>query len=671
MSNHNPLHCLTELGYKMMQKEQSLKLGNRINHHTKPLLSKSKFKLGLECANKLFFALDKNYVSAKKNDPFLESLAEGGFQVEEYARQHFPQGVFIQSRYFQYSEAHNQTMHLLSTNENIVLFEAGFIHEGLFVRSDIIVKQGNHIQLIEVKAKSYDINNDKKTIITSTGQLRAEWKPYLFDLAFQKHVIQSCLPDMQISSYLMLADKNKIATKDGLNQNYRISKSAEVNRYVQVLDSTPIEWDQSIMILLNQTDTVREILNDEIPYRENQNFSQSLTELKRVFDSKQYPAAPLKQSACRNCEFRKKDITDPGLSGMAKCFAHHRQINEKELHQPNLLDVWNLRNSKLFDQGKFGLAGITEEMLDIEDHENEFSTTRRQWIQISSTQSKEVEHHLFEEPLIDAMKEWKYPLHFIDFETSRSALPFYAGRRPYEQIAFQFSHHIMDEKGTVAHHQQALIADGRFPNFEFIRRLKASLSNDRGTVFTYSHHENTVINEIKVQLEKSNEEDAPELIAFIDDLGQNRLVDLHKVVKKYFYHPYMGGSISIKAVLPAILLSSPYLQNKYSQEIGKIGVTSLNFPKDHVWISQNNLNPYKALQSVFDNISEEIMNEQFQKVAHIQDGGAAMMAYGLLMYCDIPHEARQSLENALLRYCELDTLAMVMLYEHLRELTNE
>jgi hypothetical protein len=46
--------------------------------------------------------------------------------------------------------------------------------------------------------------------------------------------------------------------------------------------------------------------------------------------------------------------------------------------------------------------------------------------------------------LKEDMKKWKFPLHFIDFETSAVALPFYDKMRPYEQIAFQFSHHRVD-----------------------------------------------------------------------------------------------------------------------------------------------------------------------------------------------------------------------------------
>ncbi|WP_333596780.1 hypothetical protein [Chryseobacterium flavum] len=57
-------------------------------------LTKSRFKLGLECPNKLFFTSKKEYANTKVEDTFLKALAQGGFQVEELARLGYPQGVF-------------------------------------------------------------------------------------------------------------------------------------------------------------------------------------------------------------------------------------------------------------------------------------------------------------------------------------------------------------------------------------------------------------------------------------------------------------------------------------------------------------------------------------------------------------------------------------------------
>ncbi len=60
------------------------------------VLSKSRFKLGLECPNKLYFTGKKEYANTKNEDSFLAALAKGGFQVEALARLHYPDGVFIE-----------------------------------------------------------------------------------------------------------------------------------------------------------------------------------------------------------------------------------------------------------------------------------------------------------------------------------------------------------------------------------------------------------------------------------------------------------------------------------------------------------------------------------------------------------------------------------------------
>lgn len=55
---------------------------------------------------------------------------------------------------------------------------------------------------------------------------------------------------------------------------------------------------------------------------------------------------------------------------------------------------------------------------------------------------------------------------------------------------------------------------------------------------------------------------------------------------------------------------------------------------------------------------------------NIADGATALTAYGKLQYMDIPEEERLEIENSLLKYCELDSLAMLMIYEHLRDLNS-
>jgi hypothetical protein len=79
-----------------------------------------------------------------------------------------------------------------------------------------LVKKGNKIELIEVKSKSFKAN-DEYLFVGKRGAMVSSWKPYLFDIAFQKHVMQLCFPNWVIQSYLMMADKTKKAKDKVLN----------------------------------------------------------------------------------------------------------------------------------------------------------------------------------------------------------------------------------------------------------------------------------------------------------------------------------------------------------------------------------------------------------------------------------------------------------------------
>jgi hypothetical protein len=85
-----------------------------------------------------------------------------------------------------------------------------------------------------------------------------------------------------------------------------------------------------------------------------------------------------------------------------------------------------------------------------------------------------------------------------------------------------------------------------------------------------------------------------------------------------------------------------------------------------VWLTQTNgewNNPYKSLPPVFEGWTEEELEANLSEMDNLADGGAALTAYGRLQYTDMTNEERQALISALYRYCELDTLAMVMLVE--------
>jgi hypothetical protein len=274
-------------------------------------------------------------------------------------------------------------------------------------------------------------------------------------------------------------------------------------------------------------------------------------------------------------------------------------------------------------------------------------------------------------------------LHFIDFETSTVALPFYKDRKPYEQIAFQFSHHIYHEDGTIEHANEYIKAvPGVFPNFEFIEQLEKALMNDEGTIFKFASHENSIVNAIHEQLRASSHPRKEELIKFIETIshskkdsvlkwkGKRDMIDLCKVVKDYYYNPYTYGSNSIKSVLPAVLKSSSFVRRKYSKPLRSINVSSNNFTKEHSWLKEEAgevVNPYKILPKVYNDLDHDEIENMLSDIDNLDNGGAALIAFGKIQYTNMTVKERELIIKSLLKYCELDTLAMVMIYEHLKD----
>lgn len=644
------------------------------------VLTKSRFKLGLECPNKLYYTSKKEYANKKQEDPFLLALAEGGFQIEEYARMHYPDGILLEGKDGDYEYLWERTQELLQ-RENVVIYEAAFLNDGLFVRTDILVKNGTKIKLIEVKSKSFDPKDDYLFVGKRDG-LVSSWKPYLFDISFQKYVIQLCFPDWKINSSIMMADKTKIATVDGLNQFFRVSKKAG-NRTGVIITADSIErTGESVLGSKDVTSLVADIINDKYSYSSELNFSNALTVLKESYLKDIYVNWPTSYS-CKSCEF----VTDgiDGLkSGFKECFQKQHQWEDSEFNRPKTFDIWSFRKgSELFKKGIYFMDELTEDSIALKEDADKLSMSARQWIQIRKEVEKDDSIYIDKQGLKVEMDSWNYPLHFIDFETSAVPLPFNAGRKPYEQIAFQFSLHTYYEDGKIEHNQQYLnTTKGVFPNFDFIRALRAALNNDNGTIFRYSNHENTIVNAIYLQLLNSDEPDAVELIHFIKSIshskndsvekwkGERDMVDLWDIVKKYYYNPLTKGSNSIKYVLPAILNSCEYLQNKYSKSLQEIGLSSQNFSGNHIWLSNTSGvydNPYKKLPKLFEDWTTAELDELVSGMEELADGGAALTAYGKMQYTDITEVELIELSSGLLKYCELDTLAMVMLYEHLRE----
>ena len=125
----------------------------------------------------------------------------------------------------------------------------------------------------------------------------------------------------------------------------------------------------------------------------------------------------------------------------------------------------------------------------------------------------------------------------------------------------------------------------------------------------------------------------------------------------------MKGSNSLKYVLPAIFSDSDFIKNKYSQKID----FGTHLKNKTIWKIDNQTNeicnPYQLLENKYKNLNID-ENQLYFLDEKIEDGAAAMLAYSKLQFTDMTNQERKLLTSALLQYCELDTLAMVMIYEH-------
>lgn len=717
--------------------------------------TKSVFKEALECPMRMNYCNRTEYANQTLTDDFLESLAEGGFQVGELAKVYYGVKPEHDLNIRNPEECAKKTRELLRANENITLAEAGFIFGNCFCRVDILKKTGREIELIEVKAKSwggegeYFVAPAKKkngTKNPAAGRVRTEILPYVYDVAFQKYVMSNSLndflPGCRVKVALMMADKRTTSDTDHLNQYFKIVKNGDITQVERKQGAERLMDGVHVLTAFFDVDEVcdkiidggtpeqKKVLHDRTFVPFIREMSEWYCGGRERFDNIQL------STACYKCPYW-SDGKVGKQDGYDKCWRAATSGSDAPYvsytARPLVEDLWGGGNThtkrKIVESKKYFLDQVIFSDLVADKKSSGSSRTpvpkpgleppMRKWIQILMTLGREREIvaqqnlkdgvYVDIEVLKSEMRQWKFPLHMIDFETSAVALPFYKGMKPYENVAFQFSHHIIDSADggktyTIRHAGQWINATGDFPNFEFVRKLKESVG-EKGTIFRYSNHENTILRHIRRQLlERDDQPDREELVRFIDSITHmtgdecdaagidknerpcpdRDMVDLWDVVKRCYYDPAMKGSNSIKVVLPSVLNRSKLLKDKYSKPIYGSEIESRNFTKTDpkIWISEENgvvVNPYKKLDGVssfFPAGSREIVRrsedddgeEESYDDSQINNGGAALWAYGLLQFCEQEPEKKEALIQALYRYCELDTLAMVFIWEFFNEL---
>lgn len=202
-----------------------------------------------------------------------------------------------------------------------------------------------------------------------------------------------------------------------------------------------------------------------------------------------------------------------------------------------------------------------------------------------------------------------FPLYFLDFETFMPVIPKYVGTKPYAQIPFQYSLHYVESEDGEIKHKEFLAQAGSNP----LRPIAESLCRDIPA--------DACVAVFNKSMECGRLQD---LAKFFPDLSDHLLAINTNIVdfwvpfrSGWYYNKEMGGSFSIKSVLPAL------------------------FPNDP--------------------------NLDYHNLEGIHHGGEAMEAFPAMENMS-PEELAETRKN-LLKYCELDTYALVKIWQKFKEAT--
>lgn len=619
-------------------------------------LSKSDYKVAHNCYTKLFYK-KKGYPSTNDTNEYLRFLAQGGYMVGKLATLYYPQGIEIAT-----GRDHKLAVELTEKHlkkENVVLFEASILSNDKLIRIDILKKEGDTISLIEVKSKSFDPLDD----LGKSG-----YKDYLFDVGFQYYVLKEKYPEYKVTPFLFMPDKSKITNIDGLAFLFDVKENPSDSKFRSYDIQVPAERVQelvndNLLTLINVEEYVLNIL----PAIE-QEVKLLLPSIKNDILKVEVPLT----KKCFNCEY---SITDQEYltSGFDECW---KDMPKPEFHLKDLTRIAAQSKSiramdSLIQQKKVSFDDIVGLLGDT------MGDNRRK-IQIEYTKRDE---EFIDPQLKKELDAFSYPLHFIDFETSRTALPYHKGMRPYEQVSFQWSCHTIKHPGGDLIHGEWLNLETEFPNFKFAEELMKHMNRNggTGTPLMWSSYENTILRDIYIQMIKYDYKN-DELKSWLESMvkfrkrkiedplvpdniceTEGKFVDLNALALQYYFHPLMQGKTSIKWVLPAVLSSinsdriKDWLSN-FSEGYNLFEEDENGIPKD----------PYELLKPPEIFKEAEQLEMATEDDVYVNEGTGAMRAYEDLMIGlnKGNKEIKEKYKEALLRYCKLDTLAMLIIWEY-------
>lgn len=616
------------------------------------------FRTGLECPTRLYYRA-LNYPENQTSLPFINHYRYNKKQLKNLAKCSFPKGIQIDTSSLE--DAAKTTEKDLRKSK-ITLFDSVFIWEKFMAKIPILEKKDNRVEIYHFQTRAF--RPEKHDVSSSRGDIYAKWLDYLTDVTFQVHIVEKCYPDWEIHPYLVLPSKYALAHNDGLPKLLRKITSGEL---------TPEEVNADVEELMVRLDVKGEVgsIRSGAYFEgdfEGKTFNEVLLLLADLyFGKKKYPVSIGRK--CKSCEFRieQNRVKQGDKSGFLECWHEAVEDRIRDKSDKVVFDLIGPGTNRWLERGVYFQQQVPEgEFYDLDairSAEGRITEKQRQSLQILQARGEEVPKEIIKPTLFEELGRWEYPIHFLDFEAGNYVLPMRRERTPYHLLVFQYSCHTLYEDGSWVHHDWIDDPDQSeaYSNYEMVRHLKEVPDILQGTLVQYSNFERNALKTIRKELKHDREKvaDAGALNEWIGEIIRRNdsshrsspfLADLSRMVKSFYYNRQMEDSLSIKDVLQSVLTVSPYLRELYTKPYN-----SSNFESMIWWQSDAKneaLSPYR------------LMVENEEEVEGVRRGTEAMVVYARLLSEELSAKQRKAYKKALLRYCEVDTLAMLMIYQH-------
>ena len=208
----------------------------------------------------------------------------------------------------------------------------------------------------------------------------------------------------------------------------------------------------------------------------------------------------------------------------------------EEVPEDSVMDFYRMRKLNCFELYDGGIKCLNEVPDDIKLNDKQ---------KIQRLLAEKGGIHQDKEKIDFFLKNLKYPIYYLDFETINPAVPKFDGMKSYQRIPFQFSLHIQEEPNGELKHISFLAEGTTDPRPKFMQSLKDNL-RDNGSILVYNQgFEKGVLNECQMAF--------PEFKEWYEKSILPRIKDLWDVFRNFWYYdPKQKGSASIKYVLPVM-----------------------------------------------------------------------------------------------------------------------